>query len=65
MMIPKKLSSVTRSMSVSLIYEDGKLKHFCGIWNTINLDFDTSMDNIFKLSQLLRIRIQMNRKELT
>ena len=53
MMITKKLNYVARSMSVSLIFKDGMLKRFCGIWNTINFDFDTFMDNIFKLSQLL------------
>ena len=51
MMIPKNLNYVTRSMSVSLIFKDGMLKRFCGIWNTTN--FDTFMDNIFKLNQLL------------
>ena len=49
-MIPKKLNSVTRSMSVSLIFKDGMLKRFCDIWNTMNLNVDTFMDNIFKLS---------------
>ena len=40
-------------MLVLLIFKDGMLKPFCGIWNTINFDFETLMDNIFNLSQLL------------
>ena len=51
--MPQKLNSVTRSMLVLLIFKDGMLKPFCGIWNTINFDFETLMDNIFNLSQLL------------
>ena len=52
-MMPKKLNSATRSMSVLLIFKDGMLKCLCGIWNTINFDFEIIMDNIFNLSQLL------------
>ena len=53
MMKPNKINYITRSLSVLLIFKDGMLKCFCGIWNTIKLDFDTFMVNIFKLSQLL------------
>ena len=52
MVMPKKLNFVTRSMLVLLIFKDGMFKRFCGIRNTINFDFKTLMDNIFKLSQL-------------
>ena len=31
--------TATRSMSVLLIFIDGMLKCFCGIWNTINFYF--------------------------
>ena len=52
MMMPKKFNSVTRSMLVLLIFKDGMLKPFCGIWNTINFDFETLMDNIFNFEPI-------------
>ena len=41
------------SPSVVLILKYGMLKCFCDIWNTINIYFETSIDTIFNLSQLL------------
>ena len=53
MMMPNKLNYVIRSMLVLLIFKVCMLKPFCGIWNAIHFDFETLMDNIFNLSQLL------------
>ena len=46
-MMPKKLNSAARSMSVLLFFKNGMVKWFCGIWNTITFDFETLLDNIF------------------